>query len=63
MEQKPRLNRIHRWSHERDPRLLFKSTLRRIAMGEIRAKVRLENYDDMALFRAGKISKNKMKLR
>lgn len=47
----------------RDTRLALQSTLGRIAMGEIRATVRLENYADQVLFGAGRIAKRKIRVR
>ncbi len=39
----------------------LESILGRIALGEIRAKVRLENYGDQVLFEAGQLAKKKIR--
>ena len=64
MEQKPGLNRmllkIDRSHFERFHR---ESILRRTAMGEIRAKIGLQNYEDKLLFEMGKLAKKKVRSR
>lgn len=63
MEQKGESNRILKATSSRRARLLLNAFLRRAAMGEIRAKVRLENYADRILSQAGKIPRNKIRVR
>jgi predicted aspartyl protease len=59
MEPKPGLDRIPDGAQ----RKALEDFLGRAAMGEVRAKVRLENHDDKVLHAAGKVPKKRLRAR